>query len=165
MNHRIWKTSFLSVVVGGLLLISSVGCQNKTPSIDGNYILDHRVLPDGKQQRWPDVAGLMTMHDGYRNFNVYWSENGKPLSISTIARYWFDGHQYTEESVYYMENRPDTAPKYITTPQRASASVTEMDGKMQFKLPLHGEPDVTFTEEGMTATRAGAFTDYWKRVK
>ncbi|CAN5555358.1 hypothetical protein BH09PLA1_BH09PLA1_36110 [soil metagenome] len=82
-----------------------------------------------------------------------------------MSQYWFDENRYTEEAIFYMENLPGgSGPKYVTTPQRASSPVSKMDASWQFKLPLHGEPEVVFTRDGFTATRGGAFVDHWKKV-
>ena len=163
-----WRESWLCTIVGGLLLILAIGCQGNTPpkGIDGSYVLDRRSLPDGRQLRSPEVMGMMTLKAGMRNFNVFWQENGAPASISSLSQYWFDENRYTEETLFYMENLPGAAgPRYVFTPERASSRVTAMDASWQFKLPLHGEPEVVFTKDGFTATRGGAFVDYWKRVE
>ena len=36
--------------------------------------------------------------------------------------------------------------------------------KIEFQLPLHGEPKVSFDKTGLTATREGAFVDHWKKL-
>jgi hypothetical protein len=169
MNRFVGQVNWLIVIVGGLLLVSAVGCQNKDAppeGIDGTYVLERRDLPNGKTVRSPDVVGMMTFKGGLRNFNVFWKDGGAPASIATISQYWFNEHQYTEEAIYYMENLPGGAgPKYVTTPERASSQVTQMDRSWQFKLPLHGEPEVVFTKDGFTATRGGAFVDHWRKVE
>ena len=169
MNGRhIGRTNWLSVIVGGLLLVSAVGCtQTNSPpkSIEGSYVLERRDMPDGRQLQSPEVMGMMTFKGGYRNFNVFWTEGSTPVSVSSISRYWFDENRYTEETIYYMENQRGTGPKYVNTPERATSPVTKMETSYQFKLPLHGEPGVVFNKDGFTATRPGAFVDYWRKVE
>src|SRR5262249_38402687 len=81
-----------------LLLVLNLGCQETEkmmgmgPSIRGNYVLDYRELPGGKGHvRAPDVIGFMSFTHDTRNFNVYWTDNGKPAAVSTISHYTFDG--------------------------------------------------------------------------
>ena len=70
--------------------LCSVGCQQMkeatgvSPSIRGNYVLDYRELPNGQRVRSPDVMGMMSFTRDTRNFNVYWTQDGKPVSVSTI---------------------------------------------------------------------------------
>jgi len=166
------KALAILAVVGGLLLAVTSGLVSHArpmmqPTIEGNYILESRALPDGKMVRPPEIAGMMTFTKTHRNFNVYWKADGKPVSISTISRYAFDGKQYTEESLYYMENLPgsSTGIAYNTKSEKGSSPVRVEGGSFGFKLPLHEEPDVVFAADGMTATRAGVFVDHWKKVE
>ena len=133
-----------------------------SPSIAGNYELEYRVLPDGKQVRPPEVIGMLTLTSDRRNFNVYWKEDGKPFSISTISKYTLSATEFTEESSYYLVN--DGTPKYETTPTSGKAPVKIDGDKIEIQLPLHGEPKCVFTPTGMTATREGDFVDHWKKL-
>jgi hypothetical protein len=150
----------------------TVGCQQvkeatgMAPNIRGSYMLDYRELSDGKQLRAPNIQGIMTFTRHERNFNIYWVENGKPVSTSMISKYSFDGKTYTEENTYYAGNSPDSGGiKYSTEITKGSADVKHEDGRWEFKLPLFNEPDVVFTKDSLTATRTGAFVDHWKKVE
>jgi hypothetical protein len=137
-----------------------------TPSLQGSYILDHRELPDGHQLRPPQVIGMLTFTKDRRNFNVYWTDNGKPVSLSIISKYSLSPTEYTEENLFYFDHGVSgNQPTYETTPARGTAPVTVRDGRIEFKFPLHNEPAVVFDKNGMTATRPGAFVDHWKKVE
>lgn len=135
------------------------------PSIQGTYVLDFRELPDGKLVRPPEIVGMLTFTKDRRNFNVYWTENGKPVSISTISKYSLTETEYTEESLYYFENGVGgKGPTYETTAVSGKAPVAAKGGQIEVQLPLHGEPKVFFDRNGLTAARAGAFVDHWKKI-
>ena len=125
--------------------------------------MESRDLPDGKQVRPPQVMGMMSFGKDRRNFNVYWEQDGKPVSIATISKYTLSGSEFTEDSQYSMMNE-GAAPKYETTPSTGKSPVKIDGDKISFKLPLHDEPEVVFDKDGLTATRAGAFVDHWKMV-
>jgi hypothetical protein len=136
------------------------------PSIAGTYELTSRDLPDGKQVLPPDLIGMVTFTKDRRNFNVYWQDNGKPVSISAVSRYTLSDKEYTEDNVYYMMNDAPAGKglSYDTAHASARAPVTVTGDKIQFTLPLHGEPEVVFDKNGFTATRKGAFVDHWKKI-
>jgi hypothetical protein len=148
------------------LILPNIAAESAGPSIDGTYILDYRELPDGKQVRAPEIIGTMNFVKGNRNFNIYWTQDGKPASLSVISKYTFTATEYAEDNVYYMLNDAASGkpPTYDTTPASAKAAVTIAGDQIKFKFPLHDEPEVTFDKSGLTATRAGVFVDHWKRI-
>src|SRR5438067_10416637 len=159
-------TSMVLAAIAMLWLVG--GCAHThAVSIDGNYELVSRDLPDGKVQRPPQVMGWLTMDDGMRNFNVYWTNpDGKASSIAAASSYQMQDGTFTETNRYYMVNDA-TSSKGITydlSNAVGTAQVWRTEGQIRFKLPLHDEPEVVFTHDGMTATRTGAFVDHWKRV-
>jgi hypothetical protein len=145
----------------------TVAAQSAPASIDGTYELEYRELPDGKQMRPPEVIGAMNFINGRRNFNVYWTDNGKPVAISTISKYTFSPTEYTEQNIYTMMNDQTTGkPPTFDTSSTTGKSPVKIDGeKISFKLPLHNEPDLVFDAKGFTATEAAAFVDHWKKVE
>ncbi|HEY8668506.1 MAG TPA: hypothetical protein VIL86_17805 [Tepidisphaeraceae bacterium] len=148
------------------LAVGAEPAEPAAPSIQGSYVLDFRELPDGTKVRSPEVIGMMTLTKDHRNFNVYWTDNGKPVSISTISTYSLSATEFTEESLYYADNGvAGKGPNYETKPVSGKAPVTVNGDKIEFQLPLHGEPKVVFDKNGLTATRAGAFVDHWKKVE
>lgn len=139
------------------------------PSIQGNYVLEYRELPGGKQVRPPEVIGVCTFTGAYRNFNIYWSEKGQPVSISMISKYTLSATEYTEDNLYcaannWMDAKGDKGITYQTTPLSGKSPVTIRGEQIEFKLPLHGEPPVVFDSQGFTATIPDAFVDHWKKT-
>ncbi|MGH7176593.1 MAG: hypothetical protein ACREJC_04365 [Tepidisphaeraceae bacterium] len=166
------KANAAGLLMGLGVLISNLGCQEMKhmtgPSIAGTYVLEYRIQADGKRVDPPNAGGLMTFTDKYRNFNVYWTENGKLYNVSCIARYWFDGKTYTEETTWFTSNLPGTSGVvYQTASEKGTSAVTEQDGKYSWKLPLHQEPEVVVSRHEMLATRSGpnGWVDHWKRVE
>ena len=134
------------------------------PKIKGTYILEYRIMADGKKVTSPDVVGMMTFSDDYRNMNVYWMNDGKPASISLVAKYKLSEKEYTEDCMFYSANIDAKGMTYDTTALHGASPVTMKDGGPQFKFPNHGEPSGTFTKDGMVATRPEVFTDHWKKI-
>jgi len=154
--------AFLGLVALSLTLAAGQA-GDSAPSIKGSYILEYRELPDGKQVRPPEVMGMMTFTRDHRNFNVYWMQDNKPVSISIISTYTLSPTEYTEQTLYAMANG-QAGVKYETKPLTGKSPVTIKDGRINFKLPLLGEPEVSFDDSGFTATRAGDFVDHWKKI-
>ena len=136
------------------------------PSIRGTYMLDYRELPDGKQLRSPEVIGMLNFTADHRNFNVYWTQDGKPVSVSVISKYTLSATEYTEENIYSALNNSASggATTYDTKAATGKSPVKIEGGKISFKFPLHDEPECVFDSSGLTATRAGTFVDHWKKV-
>ena len=136
--------------------------------IEGTYRLVARDLPDGTRVEHPDIEGLITFRDGYRNFNIYWiDENGNPYSIGIFATYTFDGSEYTETNVFtsIVDLSTDDGIIHDLEPHTGTAAVTVSDGTIAFDLPLRDEPHVEFTADGVTASIEGQFVDHWERVE
>ena len=89
------------------------------------------------------------------------------VSISYIATYKLTGKEYSEKNIYFMINDEiggkgityDLSGVNGTTPVKAKGS------RIEFQLPLHGEPYVVFEGDMFTATRTGVFVDHWEKVK
>ena len=153
---------FACLVVTGL----SVGFAMKPAmSIEGNYVLDYRELPDGKKVHAPEIVGMLTYTKDRRNFNVYWADAGKGSSISLIAKYTFNESEYSEDNIFYAENIAGSPMVYDIKPSHVKAAVAMKDGNATVKMPLHGEPEMVFGSDGnIVATRKGAFVDHWKKL-
>jgi hypothetical protein len=135
--------------------------------LEGTYKLVYRELPDGTKQSHPDVTGLMTYTKEFRNFNVYWKDaEGKSFSISYVASYKLTDDEYSEKSIYHMENDEITGKelRYDFSGLNGTSPVSVSDGRMEFCLPLYDEPCVVFEGEKFTASRPGVFVDYWEKV-
>ena len=168
-----------SLLMGLAVLIACVGqaaCEApqkpgvgaQEPSIEGTYKLVSRELPNGTKQGPPDVLGLITYTKEYRNFNVYVKDaTGTSFSISSISTYKLTDKEYSEKNIYYMVNDEDGGKgvTYDVSGSTATSPVSVKDRRIEFQLPLHGEPAVVFEGDKLTATRKGAFIDYWERVK
>lgn len=151
-----------------LMLMVFTGAESsKPPSIQGAYRLVERDLTDGTKQVPPDIVGMITYTAKYRNFNIYWKDKeGKPVSISTIARYELTSKEYRETNIYSVVNDPSRGkdPIYDLSTTSKASPVTMKGGHMVIQLPLHDEPKMDFQGNKFTATREGAFVDHWERV-
>ena len=153
---------FACLVAAGL----SVGFAMKPPmSIEGNYVLDYRELPDGTKVREPEIVGMLTYTKDRRNFNVYWADAGKGSSISLISKYTFSESEYSEDNIFYAENMAGSPMVYDVKPALVKSPVVMKDGSATIKMPLHGEPTMVFGADGnIVATRKDAFVDHWKKL-
>jgi hypothetical protein len=163
------KNTLASLLMAIAALIACAGqAAGEAPSIEGTYKLVSRELPNGTKQGPPDVLGLITYTKEYRNFNVYVKDaNGKSFSISSISTYKLTDTEYSEKNIYNMVNDEDGGLRvtYDVSGSTATSPVSVKDRRIEFQLPLHGEPYVVFESDKLTATRKGAFIDYWERVK
>jgi len=174
MEDNMWSTlnsknTLASLLMGIAALIACAGqVAGEAPSIEGTYKLVSRELPNGTKQGPPDVLGLITYTKEYRNFNVYVKDaTGTSFSISSISTYKLTDKEYSEKNIYYMVNDEGGGKgvTYDVSGSTATSPVSVKDRRIEFQLPLHGEPAVVFEGDKLTATRKGAFIDYWERVK
>ena len=153
-----------------LIVLTGAAAPLKPPSIEGTYRLVSRDLPDGSKQVPPAIEGLITYSKGYRNFNIYWKDaRGKTLSISNIATYQLTPTEYREKSLFHLVNDEISGkgPSYDWSNPDGASPVTIAGIRIALKLPLHGEPEIVFEGNRMTATGksdAGSFVDHWERV-
>lgn len=163
----------LSAIVLSAIFVLSAGRPTANeapypPSIEGTYKLVSRELPDGTKQVPPEILGLLTYTKEHRNFNVYWTDAvGKRFSISAISAYKLTETEYSETNLLYVVNDEigGSGAEYDLSSQTGTSPVSWKDGRLEFDLPLHGEPRVTFAGDKMTATREGEFIDHWERVR
>jgi hypothetical protein len=164
MKTKAWRTATLASLLAVLALTPA---ERNPIDLEGTFRLVSRDLPDGTTVGPPDTQGLLTFTEGYRNFNIYWTDaGGNATSIAIIAEYELTEDTYRETNIYTMVN--DAAAgglSYDLSPTSGSAPVTRGDGTLTMKLPLRDEPDVVVTADGLTATREGEFVDHWERVK
>lgn len=161
------KKAWRGAVLASLFAVLALTPERNPVDLAGTYRLVSRDLPDGTTVGPPNTQGLLTYADGYRNFNIYWTDaDGNPVSLSIIAEYELTDDTYTETNVYTMVN--DAAAggvSYDLAAASGSAPVTRGEGTLSLKLPLRNEPDVVVTADGLTATREGEFVDHWERVQ
>lgn len=144
---------------------------SQSPSIEGTYKLTHRELPDGKVQRPPDVMGMMTYTNEYRNFSVVWrDEAGKYYSECYVARYWLADSEYSETSQYLIidDQIGGKGISYDLSERTARSAVSQEGGRIKFELPQPFERALSIVVEfeggGLKATGKGTFIDHWEKV-
>ena len=135
--------------------------------LEGRYKLVYRELPDGTKQSLPDVMGLMSYTEEFRNLNMYWKDaEGHSFSISYVASYKLTDKEYSEKSIYYMANDEinGNGLNYELSGLSGTSPVSVKDGHREFCLPLHDEPCVVFEGDKFTASKPGVFIDHWEKV-
>ena len=157
-------TSAVMFCVGMGFGFGASNASSAGPNIEGTYMLEYRELADGKKLVAPEIVGMLSFSKNVRNFNVYWMSGGKPSSISMVAKYTLSDKEYTEDCMYYAQNMDGKGIAYETTATHGVSPVTMKDGAIGFTPALHGEPMLSITKSGMTATRTGVFTDHWKKM-
>ena len=153
-------------LVYALVLLFSISVFAYADEIEGTFRLVKRELPDGTVQTPPTVAGQWTMVNGYRQINVFWyTPQGKPAMASGLWTYRITPKEYTETVIYFVRDNGSGEPLTYNTSGETKSVVMQREGKrIAYKLPFES-PSVVFEENGMTATLAGEFVDYWERVK
>jgi len=157
-------TSAVMFCVGMGFGFGASNASSAAPNIEGTYMLEYRETSDGKKVMAPEIVGMLSFSKNVRNFNVYWMSGGKPSSISMVAKYTLSDKEYTEDCMYYAQNMDGKGIAYETTATHGVSPVTMKDGAIGFTPALHGEPILSITKSGMTATRTGVFTDHWKKM-
>lgn len=139
---------------------------SNTPNIEGTYKLVSRKLPDGTTKSPPDVMGVLTYTNSYRNFNVVWkNDEGKFFSYSLASTYKLTPSEYTETLMFSILNDQIGGKeiKYDLSGQSQNVPVTIEGNRIKIKLPF--DP-VTVVFEGDKFTAEGAdFVDFWEKVK
>lgn len=134
-------------------------------SIEGTYKFSARKLFDGTKVKPPQITGLLTFTEKYRQLNLSWTDdNGQFVSVSCIAEYSIDDKQYIEKNMFYCVNNETGKLTYDIDKLSASSEVTANDGTISFKLPFRDKPLVTVTAEHLVVERP-EYTDYWKKVE
>ena len=153
-----------------LLFLTGAVVPPKPPSLEGSYRLASRDLPGGSRQVPPAIDGLITYTKGYRNFNIYWKDgSGKLFSVSSVATYELAPKEYREKSIFFLVNDEigGKGVSYDLSGESGASPVTITGMRVEMQLPLHGEPQIAFEGNRVTATGKGAFgtfVDHWERV-
>jgi len=137
------------------------------PKIEGTYMLISRKLPDGTMQSPPQILGLITYTQTYRNFNVLWKDaQGKFFSYSLVSTYKLTRTEYSETVLFSILNDQIGGQEitYDLSGQTRTARVTKKGRSLHFKLPFD-PPSVVFEGNKMTATAEGRFIDVWEKVR
>jgi hypothetical protein len=81
-----------------------------------------------------------------------------------IAHYTLIGGKYCEKRTFWLDNLGKAGISNEAPPPIDSCSpVTVQDGRVTFQPA--GEPVLSFDTDGLTATAAGRFVDYWKKLR
>ena len=149
-----------------IALVPALAYAADPPGIAGTYKLMKRTLADGTTIASPAVVGLMTFSGGFRNFNVAWkAPDGKQVSLSVIAEYTMSNGKFCENVIYWAANNLASAGLSYDAPAstKPCSAVTTKEGRTTFQMPGE-QPVAAFASDGMTATAAGQFVDYWKKL-
>jgi hypothetical protein len=136
-----------------------------SPSIKGTYKLVSRQLADGTVLKPPQIMGLFTYTDTYRNFNIVGEDAMGKFYGSLGATYTLTPTEYSQTQLFNVAS--DTADRtkvvYDVAEKTATAPVKMDSGRIEFKLP-GDEPTVVFEGTKLTATQPGMFVDVWERI-
>ncbi len=141
-----------------LLFLTGAVVPPKPPSLEGSYRLASRDLPGGSRQVPPAIDGLITYTKGYRNFNIYWKDaSGKLFSVSSVATYDLTPKEYREKSIFFLVNDEigGKGVSYDLSGESGASPVTITGMRVEMQLPLHGEPQIAFEGNRVTATGKG----------
>ena len=135
--------------------------------LEGSYRLVKRVLPSGKEVKYPDIVGFMTYTKTERNFNIMWKDGkGSPVSLSLIVKYTLSGGKYCEKPVYWMQNNMGLPGISYEWPKERRRAPRWRPTTPSTSFDVPGEPErMRFTREGFVATAKDMWTDTWKRVE
>ncbi|MDA2921319.1 hypothetical protein MYX76_17810 [Desulfobacterota bacterium AH_259_B03_O07] len=153
-----------------ILAYTVYSAANEEISIEGTYWLESRVLKDGTALKPPEIFGLYNISKEYNNFNlVYIQKDGKTKSESGIFKYSLTQNQYTQETLYWMENDEISGKglKYSFENKPGSSPVTvKEDGSIEFIYPIFNDLSAYFKGDKFIATRLdGPYIDNWVKVK
>src|SRR4030095_9416853 len=153
------------ILVGMMFLWISIAAA-QAPSIEGNYQLVSRKLPDGTMLKPPDIMGLFTYTKTHRNFNVVWKDaTGKFASFSVVSTYKLTPTEYSETLLFSIRTDQIGGKDivYDLSGQTRSVPVKMEGGHIQFKPPFD-RPTLVFEGHKITATLEGEFVDLWDKV-
>ena len=124
---KAWRAAVLLSLFSVLALTPA---ERNPVDLEGTYRLASRDLSDETTVKPPNIQGLLTYSEGYRNFNIYWTgADGNPVSIAIIAEYELTDDTYTETNVYTWVNDPAAGgASYDLAPTSGSAPVTRGAG-------------------------------------
>ena len=172
MRSKLFGLALVAVLViglagAGLAQGSDKAAKGSAMSIEGTYVLNKRVMADSSVITGPDVGGMMTYTKDLRQLNVFWKNpDGSISSRSLVTKYKLTGNGYDETSLFLLDqNLMGEELKTLMTSESGTGEVTVKGKETEVKMPLFGEPTLTFTPDGLTANMAGQWIDYWEKVK
>lgn len=169
MQHKFFPTIIIVLIIVAIAAMSFAGdreTNGKVPNMVGTYKLIMRELPDGTKQTAPDVMGLLTLTEKYRNFNIVWQDdNGKRFSYSIVSQYELTPIQYTETIIFSIMNDEIGGKQinYDLIGETRTVPIGVYGSKVKIDLPF--DPiSIIFEENWITAKTEDQITDYWERV-
>ena len=139
----------------------------QSPELEGTWRLVMRELPNGKKILPPDVLGLSSYANGYKNQNVVWrTPDGKVASIAGISMVKLTENEYSETVLYSRLTDPGNPQGMVlnVSGETKTVPLKREGGRIQFKLPF-APPLVIVDGDKLTAIAEGLFTDHWERMK
>ncbi len=169
MKKKISSTYLLLLMIIGVtasVIAGSGTTEARPPSIVGTYKLIVRELPDGTKFTTPNIMGLLTFTEKYRNFNTQWQdENGKHFSYSVVSEYKLSNTEYAETILLSILNDEISGQQvnYGLVGKTKTVPVTMDGSKLKIDLPFD-PATIVIDGNRIKAKVLGQFTDYWERV-
>lgn len=155
----------VSLTIAMMLAAGPAAAQNS--AIEGTWELVSRTLPNGQMVKHPDIQGVLSFADGYRNINVLFrTQNGSWGSYSAVASYEISPNQY-KETLHFVVSKgltPDNATTYDVPGVAKASSIDRRGGRVRIQPPFD-PPTWIFDGDNLTATLEGEFEDVWRRVR
>ena len=155
---------FLSII----LIPSSFLIADQDISIEGTYVLESRVLPDGTVIKPPEIIGLYNLENGYINLNIMRrNKENKVYSLTLVGKYKLTPTEFYEKRLFFMVNDEigNNGIKYAFE-KDGTSPVKVTDGKIEFSYPPNHDINASFDGDKFTASRAdGSYVDHWIKTK
>lgn len=156
-----------AVVFTIVIALAAAPAAAQSSAIEGTWELKSRTLPNGQMVKHPDIQGVLSFVDGYRNINVLFrTPNGSWGSYSAVASYEISSSQY-KETLHFVVSKgltPDNATVYDVPGVTKAASIQRRGRGVRIQPPFD-PPTWVFEEDDLTATLEGEFVDRWRRVR
>ena len=149
------------------IVLAAAPAAAQSSAIEGTWELVSRTLPNGQMMGHPDIQGVLSFVDGYRNINVLFrTQNGSWGSYSAVASYKISSSRY-EETLHFVVSKgltPDNATNYDVPGVTKASSIDRRGGRVRIQPPFD-PPTWIFDGDSLTATLEGEFADVWRRVR
>ena len=149
------------------MMLAAAPAAAQSSAIEGTWELVSRTLPNGQMVKHPDIQGVLSFVDGYRNINVLFrTQNGSWGSYSAVASYEISSNQY-KETLHFVVSKgltPDNATNYDVPGVTKASSIERRGGAVRIQPPFD-PPIWIFDGDSLTATLEGEFADVWRRVR
>lgn len=161
----LWGVIIVCIGAGALAVAQQSAEEAALPEYQGTYKFVSRTLSDGTKISAPDVAGLLTLTDNHRNFNVMWKlPDDKVFSYSIVSTFEVGDGEYTETLTYsvQVDESKSPTPVYNLSGESKTVPYELKEGKLSMDLPF--DP-VRVTMDGKSLLATGPdFTDRWEKI-